>query len=293
VLLHLSGGSGDVVFALLLRDDPADVTTPYGYGGPVAVGPEPPLERFSKAYERWCAERGVVSTFAVFHPLFANHRYAPSTFRLERLGETVGWRLEGAEDPGERMHSHHRRLARKASAAGVDVTVHERPERLDDFVELYGGTMRRTGATPFYFFPDRYWDLLSSDTSLVRVDASLDGELAASLLCLASPPWLHYHLGASSERGRAVGANHLAFREAARWAHDRGFRAFHLGGGVGGRADSLLDFKRRFDRGGPLDAYIGKAVHDRERYRALTDSRQVERDDFFPAYRRAPERANP
>ena len=27
--------AGDTVFAAILRDDPADVITPYGYGGPV------------------------------------------------------------------------------------------------------------------------------------------------------------------------------------------------------------------------------------------------------------------
>ena len=44
LLLHLSDGGGDVVFALILREldgeqGQLDAITPYGYGGPVAVGP--------------------------------------------------------------------------------------------------------------------------------------------------------------------------------------------------------------------------------------------------------------
>ena len=77
LLLHLSEDGGDVVFALILREihgEPGrmDTITPYGYGGPVAVGPEPPVERFYELYESWCRSAGVVSTFIRFHPLFAN-----------------------------------------------------------------------------------------------------------------------------------------------------------------------------------------------------------------------------
>ncbi|HEV8098818.1 MAG TPA: hypothetical protein VGP56_06705, partial [Gaiellaceae bacterium] len=57
-------------FAGIERDDPCDVVTPYGYGGPTGDG-------FWDAYETWARERGVVSTFVRFHPLLANQRGAP------------------------------------------------------------------------------------------------------------------------------------------------------------------------------------------------------------------------
>jgi hypothetical protein len=113
----------DVVFPLILRDleDRHDVVTPYGYGGPVARNPAG-APAFHEAYEEWCRERGVVSTFVRFHPLYENHRYSP--FRSEPLGSTVAWRL-GGEDPFERLHAHHRRLVRKAERAGLEATVRE------------------------------------------------------------------------------------------------------------------------------------------------------------------------
>ena len=71
-LLHLSAEGGDVVFALLRREIPGvaelDVTTPYGYGGPVATGADPPVADFWRGYGDWCSENGVVSTFFRFHP---------------------------------------------------------------------------------------------------------------------------------------------------------------------------------------------------------------------------------
>ena len=60
------------VFAGIEREGPLDVVTPYGYGGPTGPG-------FWPAYEEWARERGQVSTFVRFHPLYANQRDAPSS----------------------------------------------------------------------------------------------------------------------------------------------------------------------------------------------------------------------
>ena len=292
VFLHLEGTHGDVVFPCLVREAPdgyADVGSPMGYGGPFAAGTSPPAEEFFDAYERWCGEHRVVATFARFHPVLANQRLAEGRWHVEHIGHTVGWRLEG-RDPEKLfagMDTHHRRVVRKARAAGVDVVPEVGHEELDGFVALYRATMRRRGASDFYFFPDEYWLHLATklEAELVRFDAYEDGELVACILCFATPPLLHYHLGASSERGQALGANHVLFCDTAGWAAERGFTHFHLGGGVGGFEDSLYEFKRRFDPDGRLPATLGKAVHDTGAYLALSGREKVEYAGFFPAYR--------
>ena len=267
---------GEVVFPCILRDfrGRADVTTPYGYGGPVGE----PADAFYEAYGDWCQARGVVTTFVRFHPLYANQRY--SRFHVEPLGSTIAWRL-GA-DLFERMHSHHRRLVRKAQRAGLDVSVEEEP-RLDEFVALYEETMARLSADSFYLFTPEYWESLRA-LPLLLVSARREGELLASVLCFASKPWLHYHLGASSEEGRRVGASHLVLYEAASWGRDDGYELFHLGGGVGGRADSLFEFKMRFDPGAEREFAIGKSIHDEAAYRELAGA-GADVTGFFPAYR--------
>jgi serine/alanine adding enzyme len=283
--LHLEAAGGDVVFALILREQPTDVVTPYGYGGPVTVGPEPPLEDFWRLYEGWCRERGVVSSFIRFHPLFANQRLAGDGFRLEPLASTVAWRLQGQGDLYEAMHSDHRRLVRKARSAGLTVSIEPRPASIDPFVSLYETTMTRKGAEGFYFFVPAYWHSLARLDFLVRADARLGEELLSSALFLATPPWLHYHLSASSEDGHALGATRLLLLEVAGWARELGYETLHLGGGVGGRADSLQRFKQRFAPAGAVEAWIGKAVHDEQRYRALSGLRELSYEGFFPAYR--------
>jgi serine/alanine adding enzyme len=269
---------GETVFPCILRElrGRTDVTTPYGYGGPVAAGGD--AEAFYARYEAWCRERGVVSTFVRFHPLYGNHRYA--RIPVEPLGSTIAWRLQG-DELFDRLHSHHRRVIRKAQRAELDVVVDESPS-LDEFVELYERTMARLAADSFYLFPPGYWESLRPLPCLL-VSVRREGELLASVLCFAAKPWLHYHLGASSEEGRRLGGSNVALYEAASWARGKGYELFHLGGGVGGRTDSLYEFKRRFDPGGEREFAVGKAVHDAAAYRELAGDASP--DGFFPAYR--------
>ncbi|MDQ3867824.1 MAG: GNAT family N-acetyltransferase, partial [Actinomycetota bacterium] len=258
-------------------------TTPYGYGGPVGRAGNPPDERFYELYRAWCAERAVVTTFVRYHPLFENWRSAPPEVVLERLADTASWPLAGADLLAD-VHAMHRRGARKAERVGVEVSVVVAPPRLADFVSLYEDSMRRRSAETFYLFPPAYWETLARlDERLVRLDARLDGELVASLLLLATPPWLHYHLGAASVSGFAVGASKLLFVEAARWGRRHGFAELHLGSGLGGRRDSLWEFKQRFSPHGGRQFWIGKLVHDADAYRELTGDGAV--DGFFPRYR--------
>jgi serine/alanine adding enzyme len=281
--LHADG----VAFAAIVRGVPGadgvqDVTTPYGYGGPAGPGD---VGRFYASYEAWCAANRVVTTFIRFHPLLENHLLAPASLRRERLADTATWPLAGDDDLRTSMHEMHRRGVGKARRAGVRTTVERRPARLDDFAALYEAAMRRRDASEFYFFPPAYWDALAGPLAdrLVRLDARLEGELVASQLLLASRPWLHYHLGAATDAGFAVGASKLLFLEAARWGRDHGFVELHLGSGLGGREDSLWDFKQRFSPAPGREFWIGKLVHDADAYRELAGGAVP--DGFFPAYR--------
>jgi len=266
-LLHADG----TVFPCIVREweDVHDVTGPYGFGGPVGDA------AFYDAYEEWCREQGVVTTFTWFHPRFQNQRY--SRFHVEPRGGTVAWRLEG--DLFEGLHRHHRRAVRKARESGIETRITVAPADLGGFASLYERTMAEKGAESFYYFPADYWHALAGHDWLVLFEALQDGETRAALLGLTGGGWLHYHLGASERTG---GANNLLFLEAAEWARNQGLERFHLGGGVGGADDSLLQFKLRFDEGGLIESAVGKAIHDEVRYRELGGEGY---DGFFPAYR--------
>jgi serine/alanine adding enzyme len=275
VLLEEDG----VVLACIVRAIPGtdvyDATTPYGYGGPVGKGD------FHGAYERWCVSRSIVSTFVRFHPLYENHRDAPyASF----ASATVGWPLEGDLLAG--MHGKHRNVVRKAQKAGVAVDVTAAPDDLSAFAALYEQTMRRQDASDYYFFPPEYWERLTAlEGNLVRFDSLADGEVVASALCLRGDRWLHYHLGATANSARDLGASNLLLYTAALWGQAQHLEEFHLGGGAGAKEDSLYAFKQRFSPEGRREFWVGKLVHDEDAYRRLSGGAEIDYESFFPAYR--------
>jgi serine/alanine adding enzyme len=288
LLLHLAGDRGDVVFAALRRTEPTDLITPYGYGGPVAAGVDPPLAGFAGAYGEWCRACSAVSTFVLFHPLYANQELELG-FHVEPLTGTIAWKLATGVDLLAGMHRHHRRMVRRALSADAEVRVAVCTpgdvDALTGFRRLYTETMQRAGADSFYLFGDAYWTALADGVPMVSVEVWQGSEQLAGALGLTGAPWLHYHLGASSDSGRSLGASHLALYALARWGQEQGYSHLHLGGGVGGRRDSLFLYKERFAPGGEIAAGIGKAVHDPVRYRELTGQAEVSFEGFFPAYR--------
>jgi serine/alanine adding enzyme len=200
--------------------------------------------------------------------------------------QTIAWNIRH-DDLMESMHAHHRRAVRKADRAGIEVRIGAAPADLQGFQGLYEETMRRQEARAFYFFPDAYWEALVDRCSenLLLLEAVLDGVGVAAILCFVSPPYLHYHLGASHDAGRHVGASNRLFLAAAQWGRERDLIVFHLGGGVRGASDSpLFVFKQRFDpSAAPLDFHVGRWVHDLPQYRRLTSA--TSDSDFFPPWR--------
>jgi hypothetical protein len=291
-LVHYAGLYGEMALPLLLRPLPErngwDASSAYGYGGPVGSGEV--REAFGAALTGWAWANSVVATFLRLHPLLDNARLVPSSAELVELGPTVGWDVGRGRDLRAAMHRHHRRLVRKADEAGLQIDIVQRPASLDEFRGLYRMTMQRRRADAFYSFGPAYWKALVAEEGrgdLVLVEGRVEGRLVAALLCFVHRPWLHYHLGASDDDARSIGASHRCFLAAAQWAQAQGLSCFHLGGGVGSGTDSpLLTFKHRFDPATALLRFhIAKFVHDPDRYAALAGTSSTA--GFFPRWRDA------
>lgn len=298
--LVLPGADGSAVgCALLLRNVPeaeceragiaqvGELITPYGYGGPVVLGAGAPIDEFRAGFAPWAAGHGAVSAFFRFHPLLDTASNAPAGTDIVPLVGTVAWDLSADRDLEAGMHSRHRRLVRKARREGVTMSVTRGHERLAEFRTLYDVTMRRQAADDFYFFGDAYWQGLADafGEDLVFVMAELDGEAIAGLMLFAGSPFLHYHLGATADAARSNGASNLCFLTAAEWGQAERMTRLHLGGGVGGSADGLYDFKLRFDPDhGAIDCAIGKLVCAPQQYEQLAGTTAT--DGYFPAWRR-------
>jgi sugar O-acyltransferase (sialic acid O-acetyltransferase NeuD family) len=286
-----------------------DVTSIYGYAGPVACGCEHDgaflVSAWNAMLETWRSQN-VVSAFTRFHPVLGNHRWLPSlrndtggfefTHDTSAEGKTVAIDLLRSEDETWLGYKRQLRQALRRLLSLDMLTIFDPEWRyLDDFVRLYYSTMKRNNAASSYLFPGQYFrqlkDALGSHGSLVVVRHT-DQTVAVALL-IEYAGLVNVYLLATDDRFVQLSPSKLLIHEAQVWARGRGNSLLHLGGGRGSRTDdSLFRFKASFSDGF-YPFYTGRWILDQETYAVLSVDRQkqVERLGFtnteshFPAYR--------
>jgi len=275
-----------------------DLTSPYGYPGPIttAASPEQADDLLRRGLPRAFAllrERGNVSFFSRLHPLLeVGTATLASTCTVVEHGNTVSLDLTlGPEEGFAAYRTLARRHVRAATRAGFVARHDAELAELETFIRLYNDTMKRIGATPYYFFDESYYERLRAalgDRLSIWL-AERDGRVGAAVLFTEVSGIVQYHLSASDAELADFYPTRLVVDAARQWGHARGDQALHLGGGLGGKEDALFFFKAGFSTRRHVFR-TARAVLDRERYVALTraSSSSVDPDvhtGFFPAYR--------
>lgn len=228
-----------------------DITTPYGYGGPVFIGSwsTDQVQEVRRHFLAYCHAERIITETVRFHPVLQNRELGQVWCdRAQVIQRTVTVPLTDSIDVIEgRFSSMTRRNIKKARREAVTVRV-ARPEEYASFIRLYRLTMDKHQADARYYFSDQYFRQLQDG----RLPAELlvaerNGIIIAGCIVLYGQQFAHYHLGASDPEQLAVRPNHLLFAEMIRRAKALGKTALHLGGGTTrDEADSLLAYKRSF-----------------------------------------------
>lgn len=270
-----------------------DVTTPYGYGGPVFVGrwSSDQIEDIRRHFLEYCHAERIVSETIRFHPLLENQELGQVWCETTTvLQQTVTVDLtDSVETIESRFSSMTRRNIKKAIREDVTVRIAGQDE-YDRFIRLYRLTMDKHQADARYYFTDHYFHQFQDG----RLPAELlvaerDGIIIAGCIVLYGQQFAHYHLGASDPAELGARPNHLLFAEMIRRAKTLGKTALHLGGGTTRNVDdSLLAYKRSFSHR-QTSYTLGTSVLDPLLYRQLSEQHLTHHvpssQDWFPAYR--------
>ncbi len=245
-----------------------DMETAYGYGGPWSNSSDPEfLAGAGHALEEACRDRGIMAAFLRFHPMLGNEGLAPG-FQVIPERETVCVDLEDPDIWMNQISQKNRNMIRKAKKEGVTVRIDTGFADLTGFRELYDGTMERLGAHASYRFGDGYYARLAQGLAGGGFVARchFGGRLIAAALILAWDRVAHYHLSGSLREFQKLAPNNLMLYQAILALRERGYRRFHLGGGLSGApGDPLLKFKQAFSRHS-LRFHIGKRIFSPEAY---------------------------
>jgi CelD/BcsL family acetyltransferase involved in cellulose biosynthesis len=270
-------GNTLVLVPLLRRPLPADVagraagfsdlSTPYGYGGPIARDPDAvDWAAFRDAFAAYCRETRVLTEFERLHPALATQAAYAGLSGLSAAGETYWIDLKRSSEAIENgFRSGHRQSIRKARAAGTRVRVSADDGDLAAFHDLYLGNMRRAEAARRYFLPLEFFaeTLAALGAGAMLLVAEFEGRVVAGAILLRSDEFLHYHFAALDRDAGVSGAGALLVAEGARLGAEAGCSRFHLGGGPVGSGLDL--FKEGFG-GRPLPFATFAAIHAADVY---------------------------
>lgn len=294
--LDLNDGSGNSAGRELW-----DASSPYGFPGPLMIYPEGASQaersdawiKFQVESREFLKEKGVVSLFVRLHPILNPLSSFPVAYgQLSDPTQTVyvdlTWSLKEIHS---KMAKSHRAGVRKLQMMGFTPIMNDF-SLLHEFIGLYHKTMARLAASEHYFFNESYFEglmqALKDRLSLIMI-RSPEGTMVAGGLFLEAGNFVQFHLSATAEEYRSLAPGKLISVAGFEFFKSRGRKIFHYGGGVGGRMDSLFDFKARFS---PLrgNFQVWKAVINEEIYFNYigTSSSQDPAfyEGFFPHYRR-------
>ena len=308
----------------LAGSDAMDVGSVYGYAGPLVWGSrlgDPFLSAaWAEVVALWRQQRAV-SAFARFHPLLRNefvvhgsladlglgereanahHRsirsevFGPGRGAVVPEGLTVS--LDCTLDDAAATNLYARALRQHINAArrvGL-VTEHEDDwAALPTFTRIYRETMVRNDAPFYYHFDEGYFlRLRVALAGRVHLLVTRMGDaVAAAGLFTECGGIAQAHLIATDYALEAPSPSKVLLDDARVWARQRGNTVLHLGGGRGGRHDSLFRFKREFSPRRHLFS-TGRWILDptlyldlAEAHRSALSSRGPADQSFFPAYR--------
>jgi len=273
-----------------------DITTVYGYGGPLyeATDFEKLKQCFDREFKAFCNENSIVSDFVRFHCIFGNQRLMEGNYDIESVRTTIYFDLtEGEKHIWDNLESGCRNNIKRAQKYGVTVEIGRDSRLLENFKELYKQTMDRDNASSYYYFNESFFETTMEglkNNSLIFA-ADYEDRIVAAAIVIFGDGFAHFHFGASDRSYSNLRPNNLLMYEIAIWAQRQGKKMFHLGGGAAGSDDSLFRFKKTFSKTNRLPFFIGRKVYNEAAYSALVKLR-IENDKgfnsastFFPKYR--------
>lgn len=270
-----------------------DFTSSYGYTGPISNKEfnnlsDTVIENFSYSFSDFMQHNRAVSVFSRLNPFIKQCSFLDKIGGVRNNGRTIYIDLtQSLEEQRKRYDKRLHRQIRQLRKRDFRIKYADTQEEVHLFTIMYHKNMQRLHAHKSYFFDEQYFtDLLKNEEFNCKLLLIYDGD---KMICGATVIWLdgiiRNHLSATSESHLHCSPSKLLTDEISVIGRELGMKFFHLGGGVGGREDTLFNFKRSFS-----DLFLSDNiwcyVADEATYDQLVAQRNIkENKEYFPLYR--------
>ncbi|MGM9475686.1 GNAT family N-acetyltransferase [Pedobacter sp. GSP4] len=275
-----------------------DLHCVYGYSGPISNlrfenVADNLKDNFLKAFHIFLHQGKFVSVFSKLHPFFNQNKLLKETDGLHRNGKTIAIDLQqSVEAQYKQYRQSTKESIKRCRRLGYTARESESQADIATFTNLYQSNMNRISAKDFYLFDEDYFTQLirstAFDCKLILV--YLDNELACGSIIMCTNGIIQGHLIASNASHLKNSPAKFLIDEVSILGRKWGMKYYHLGGGLGFKEDSLLEWKLGFSNLA-LDYYSWRYIANEPVYNQLVEKSGFDNSDtpdFFPLYRMKP-----
>ncbi|RZJ77941.1 MAG: GNAT family N-acetyltransferase [Flavobacterium sp.] len=268
-----------------------DLTTTYGYVGPISNKDNANLsacflDNFKSSFKDFMSVNGCVCVFSRLNPFIKQQQILSEIAEATDNGKTIYMDLTVSLDD-QRAHYEKRlgrqiRQLRKANYVIKETTsLHD----IKTFTCMYNDNMQRLHADASYFYNEEYFtEILKNNESGSKLITIFDGDsMICGAIVLYACNVIRNHLSATSVSHISQSPSKLLTDEISLLGRELGLKYFHLGGGLGGKEDSLFKFKSSFS---PLTLKdnIWCFIANKSAYSQLAKGSD-KNSNYFPLYR--------
>ncbi|ANU22644.1 GNAT family N-acetyltransferase [Planococcus donghaensis] len=292
LLFHYKDDEGEVVYPFIKRQVSEeettfyDVTTPFGYGGPLLKVENSQANlaaNFREAFREYCKSEKIIAEYIRFHPLTENANIFQSYLNVSPLFNTYTINLKDKNNPYEKIQLN----SRKEDQNDKNLVVKKlgTVRHMFEFLVLYyAAARRREEADSYYFFTNDYFETLISSmgSDLHLFGVYHEEKLVTACYVLAMGDTIFYHLEGSVSDVYSENTMRILLLKIAEWGEENYYSFFHLGGDFRGHVKHHKQIKKEIANCEPSKFYIGQKIHDQQTYDSLVS---VEEQDVIRRYR--------
>ncbi len=273
-----------------------DITSVYGYAGPISinVGGDWDNSKMRRELDAFFDSHKIVSVFSRLNPYISNQEIILDKLgTIDTIGPVVNIDLTKSLDEQRAGYSNITKRYLKKSEKLFSFKFSNKREDILKFIDLYYENMIRVNASKKYFFDhDYFFNIINAEgfeTDILFATLKETNEIiSAAMMTRANDKIVQYHVSGTRNDYLKLTPMRYLIDKMRVFASEKGYKYFNLGGGLGNKKDSLLQFKSTFSKDF-RDFKVWKIVCNQEVYDKLSahkkDEIQDSNKDFFPQYR--------
>lgn len=269
-----------------------DLTSIYGYAGPLSKNLSITFDNFNfiNELQAYFKSKNIVSVFSRLHPYFQEQKIILNGFgNIVSLGRVVNIDVTLPLEESRRIYQRSLKTQVNKLRRQCNVFTAKTKEDVLEFVDIYLESMKRLNASSNYFFDSEYFlsffEQTDFKTEILLVKELENQKIIAGSMFVKTNGIVQFHLSGARTDYLHFRPSKLILDEMRVNATNQGFKYYNLGGGLGGKEDSLFKFKSSFSKDF-RDFQIWRYVVNKKAYDELSEKNSsLNNGDYFPSYR--------